>query len=152
MTNQDRINELFEELVPMVGKADTVAGEIVRATCRIGFRWCNDGDRIGVEYGNETCNCAARYLAITCGYPVGDAVMFLWGHGEYLYDEALDRLYGRVLDYIVKHPELRSMENTCDMFDFDEPEDYEWDEEEGDDWSDDEDEYEDDYDDAEGWY
>ena len=138
MRNQDRINELYDELVPREGKADTVAGEIIRATCRIGYRWNNDGDRIGVGYGRETCNCAARYLMITCGYPVGDAVQFLWGHGEYLYDEPLDRLYDRVLAYIEEHPELRTMENTCDMFDFDEPEDYDW--------------WREEYDEAEGWY
>jgi len=54
--NEQRINDLFHELVPSMGKADTVAGEIVRATCRIGYRNWNDGDHIGVGYGKETCN------------------------------------------------------------------------------------------------
>ena len=32
---EQRINALFEELVPASGKADTVAGEIIRAVSRI---------------------------------------------------------------------------------------------------------------------
>ena len=61
-SNEQRINELFEELVPPQGKAGTVAGEIIRAVCRIHYRNWNDGDHIGVGYGRETCNAAARYL------------------------------------------------------------------------------------------
>lgn len=41
---ETRINELFEELVPPQGKADTVAGEIIRAVCRLHYRNWNDGD------------------------------------------------------------------------------------------------------------
>lgn len=52
-TTEIRINALFEELVPSSGKADTVAGEIVRAVSRIGFRSSNDGDHIGVGYGED---------------------------------------------------------------------------------------------------
>lgn len=57
-----QIDALFEELVPSMGKADTEAGEIVRAYCRIAHRWFNDGDKLGIGYGNETCNAAGRYL------------------------------------------------------------------------------------------
>ncbi len=32
----DRVNTRFEELVPLEGKADSLAGEIVRAISRIG--------------------------------------------------------------------------------------------------------------------
>ena len=52
--NEERINALFEELVPPMGKADSLAGELVRATCRIGYRYFNDGDHIGIGYGKET--------------------------------------------------------------------------------------------------
>ena len=45
LKNEARMNALFEELVPMSGKADSLAGELVRATCRIGYRFFNDGDR-----------------------------------------------------------------------------------------------------------
>lgn len=42
------LNALADELVPLSGPANTVAGEIVRAICQIGYRWYNGGDRIGV--------------------------------------------------------------------------------------------------------
>ena len=42
--NEERINKLFKELVPETGKADSLAGELVRAMSRIGYRFYNDGD------------------------------------------------------------------------------------------------------------
>lgn len=60
--NENRINKLFEELVPTSGKADSLAGELVRATARIGYRFFNDGDMVNQGYGKETCNPAARFL------------------------------------------------------------------------------------------
>ena len=36
--NEERINKLFEELVPFEGKAESLAGELVRAMSRIGYR------------------------------------------------------------------------------------------------------------------
>lgn len=78
---ENRINALFEELVPVSGKADTVAGEIVRAVTRIAYRNRNDGDHVGVGYGKETCNPAARYLMKKAGADVAQAVSNLWGVG-----------------------------------------------------------------------
>ena len=52
---QDRSHALFKELVPISGKADSLAGEIVRAISRIGYRFYNDGDQLGIGYGKETC-------------------------------------------------------------------------------------------------
>lgn len=60
--NEDRINKLFKELVPETGKADSLAGELVRAMSRIGYRFYNDGDQLGIGYGKETCNPAGRFL------------------------------------------------------------------------------------------
>ena len=45
--NEDRINKLFKELVPDTGKADSLAGELVRAMSRIGYRFYNDGEPAG---------------------------------------------------------------------------------------------------------
>ena len=44
--NEDRINKLFKELVPETGKADSLAGELVRAMSRIAYRFYNDGDMV----------------------------------------------------------------------------------------------------------
>ena len=134
-----RINEKFERLVPTTGKADTVAGEIVRAMCRIGYRWYNDGDMIGQGYGKETCNPAARFL----GFKVDDATArLLWNlMYEYdrlpddLYDEKLDDVLAGVLDFLDAHPELETTPNDEDMFDYENPdEDVDDSEEEYEDW------------------
>jgi len=38
------VNEYNDRLVPGSGRANTVAGELIRALCRIYYRWVNDGD------------------------------------------------------------------------------------------------------------
>lgn len=122
-TYECKLNKLFEELVPCSGKAHTVAGEIVRATCRIGYRNYNDGDHIDVGYGKETCNPAARYLMEKCGRAVEKAVMDAWGvYDDDLYDVAVEKLEKAVLNYLGQHPELKTTENTEDMWDYRDPE------------------------------
>ena len=133
----------------MSGKADTVAGEIVRAISRIGYRNCNDGDHIGVGYGRETCNPAARYLMKKCDRAVTDVIVEIWGiSNDYEYEEGLATLEYEVLRFLEAHPELRQQENKEDMRDYrDKDEDvdtYDDDEDDEDDeWDEDEyDEYE----------
>lgn len=120
---EEKINALFEELVPASGKADTVAGEIVRAITRIGYRNYNDGDHIGVGYGRETCNPAARYLMKKADADVAQAVSNLWGVvDDGHYDMLLAALEEAVLDYLEAYPELRQQANEEDMWDYRDPE------------------------------
>lgn len=115
---EEKLNELFEELVPATGKADTVAGEIVRAICRIGYRNYNDGDHLGVGYGKWTTNPAGRFLAKKCDDAVEHCVGDAWGiRDDDAYDEALERLEIAVCDYLDAHPELRQAPNSEDMWD-----------------------------------
>lgn len=141
---ENKINELFEELVPGRGKADTVAGEIIRAVSRVGYRWYNDGDMIGIGYGKETCNPAARYLATKAGSRVERAISDMWGVyvPDDIYEKRMQTLNQEVLMYLEQHPELRTTPNNEDMLDYlDEDEDV-------DDFEEDEEEYfeNDDYD------
>lgn len=118
-TLENKINRLFRELVPASGKADTVAGEIVRAVCRIGYRYYNDGDRIGVEYGKETCNPAARYLIAKAGEDVARIVAEIWGMwDDDAYKIGLASLEQAALDYIERNPELKRTPNAEDMWDY----------------------------------
>lgn len=120
---EEKINALFEELVPASGKADTVAGEIVRAITRIGYRNYNDGDHVGVGYGRETCNPAARYLMKKADADVAQAVSDLWGVvDDGHYDMLLAALEEAVLDYLEAYPELRQQANKEDMWDYRDPE------------------------------
>lgn len=130
---QDRINALFEELVPSQGPAATVAGEIIRATCRIGYRFTNDGDQIGIGYGKETCNPAARYLEAWTNENVTSALIQMWClYDESAYERALEALCEAVLAYIEGNPGLKEKENTEDFWNYrDAIEDVDtWDEEE----------------------
>ena len=146
MTNTDnRINELFRELVPFEGKADTVAGEIIRAICRIGYRYINDGDRIDIGYGKQTCNPAARYLQSVCDLRIQLSIAIMWSeYNEAEYEELLEELKQDILDFLEKHPELKTTPNDTNMNDFTSPEDEDyWDDE------DDEDEWAEDWDEEE---
>ena len=62
----EKIETSFESLaakyVPNSGKANTVGGELLRAVCRIEYRYYNDGDIAGIGYGKETVNPAVRFL------------------------------------------------------------------------------------------
>ena len=114
--NAERVSALFDELVPAVGKADSLAGEIIRAVSRIGGRFFNNGDRIGIGYGKETCNPAARFLKKHGDKRTGAYVTALWGlDDDGAYEEILDALVGAVADLIESRPELRDTE-TEDMF------------------------------------
>ena len=141
---ESKINELFEQLVPASGKAPTVAGEIVRAISRIGYRNYNDGDHLGIGYGRETCNPAGRYLAAKCSREVACLVGDAWGIiNDGLYEVALAQLEAGVLIYLDQHPELKTTANTEDMWDYrNQYEDVDDDEDEDD--YDDYDEYEED--------
>lgn len=147
--NAERLNALSDVLVPASGKCDSLAGELVRAAERIGYRFFNDGDQIGIGYGKETCNPAARFLLKKGPKEIGDLVAALWGMGsEDGYEAVLDILVGKVAEYVETHPELRE-QPTLDMWDFyDKSEDvddsWEEDEEEDDCWEEeDEEEYDD---------
>ena len=116
--NEDRINKLFEELVPTSGKADSLAGELVRATARIGYRFFNDGDMVNQGYGKETCNPAARFLIAKGNAEISSLTVALWEiFSEDAYEKVLDTLEGAVADYIKQNPNLRS-QPTKDMWDY----------------------------------
>ena len=123
---ETRMNELFEELVPLSGKAESKAGEIVRAASRIGYRWFNDGDMVNHGYGKETCNAAARFLMNNCNHSI-EQVLSLMGRDGYISDEdysdLLEELCEEVILFVDENPSLREVE-TEDMYDwFNEDED-----------------------------
>lgn len=116
---EERIELLFNELVPASGKANTVAREIIRAFMRIDYRNWNDGDHIGVGYGKETCNQAARYLKEKCNKRIAWVIKALWGEeDDESYELGLSILREEILRYLDQHLELKEMENTEDMFDY----------------------------------
>ena len=129
----DKLNALFEELVPAQGCADTKAGELVRAVSRIGYRFYNDGDRIGVGYGNETCNPAARYIVKEFPNEVFVwTINGMWGLvDEAYYEKGLNMLVEQVVRFIEENPEIKNEKNEIDFWDYyRDDSDYDYEEEE----------------------
>ena len=100
-------------LMPGSGKAETVAGEIIRATDRIWYRWWNDGDKINVGYGRETCNGTARYLEKIRGT---DFPVEIWGGrlNDDVYTKFTDGLVDEMYAFLKAHPELETTPNSED--------------------------------------
>ena len=108
---EQKLGDLFDELVPSSGKADSVAGELVRATSRIAYRYYNDGDLLGVGYGRETVNPAGRFLRAYGNESIRHCVEHLWGALEDRdYKFYLHWLIQLVVDKVEFEPELKSME------------------------------------------
>lgn len=145
--NEERINKLFKELVPETGKANSLAGELIRAMSRIAYRFYNDGDQVGIGYGKKTCNPAARFLMAKGNKRVSSLATAIWGiYDESAYEDLLDILAGAVADHVKQTPDLRTTP-TDDMWD------YRTDEDVDDDWEDVDDDYEEeDYDEDEEDY
>lgn len=110
--------ELFNAYVPVCGKADTVKGEVLRAFARIECRYYNDGDCIGTDYGNETCNAPARYLS----EKVPDAKLFIgqmWGKSPSAeYKRLLNGFEAVIIDAIRERPNEFNASNSDDMWDW----------------------------------
>ena len=102
-----------DRLMPGSGKAETVAGEIIRATDRIWYRWWNDGDKINVGYGRETCNGTARYLEKIRGT---DFPVEIWGGrlNDDAYTKFTDGLVDEMYAFLKAHPELETTPNSED--------------------------------------
>ena len=125
---EEKLEKMFDEYVPAGGCAETKGGELVRAVNRIGYRYYNDGDHIGVDYGNETCNSAARYvMEIYSGTEMSEIVGAMWGvRNERMYESGVDNLVEATVSYLDCHPELFKTVNDYDYTDFFEVEDVDW--------------------------
>ena len=125
----NRLEAAFAELVPSAGKADTVAGEIVRATMRIIYRYYNDGDYFFMGYGLETAAPSAAYLSdryedtISEGMEIGQVFANEYGINDKELDEKYEKFLKTLADVVVQdiidNPELIEEENDVDSRDFD---------------------------------
>lgn len=150
MLNNKRFDELTDLHMKPMGKSDTVRGELIRAVNRIGYRFFNDGDLLGIGYGNETCNVAGRYIAKHGNDEMVDCLAALWDgdiHDSYyppqpdhVYEAKLEKLVEATVRYVDTDDAKLDQEPT-DMHDMREEEDYHYDDDlEEDDW-DEEDEW-----------
>lgn len=152
-TPHGKLEILHDELVPSMGVAETQAGELVRATSRLIYRFFNDGDRVGVGYGNETCNSSFRYLSKMANRfedeKLADALDSLDDSftKDSEYEENLEIIAERIALQIETNPELREIKNTVDSREeFIMAWDYKDEEDEEDEYYEDYEDYEDEYD------
>lgn len=120
---------IWEELVPREGNAATVAGEMVRAAGRLRYDFYNNG------MGNNTSG-ALKFLRekgaidkelfeYVLPYTTGRTYS-----GKYendLFHIAIDRIVEMTTKMVTFNPQLMTMENTEDMFDYEDP--FDWDNE-----------------------
>lgn len=126
--NAKNIEDLYL-LVPERGKADTLAGELVRAFMRLEYRWYNDGDVFFEGYGYiDTCSAPAAFICKHAGGEFGrDFFEFAdennldydyngfvdyegMGYGDFIYN-----LGKNLFAYIKDNPESL-MKPTADMY------------------------------------
>lgn len=125
--HQQTIDELYEKLVPSEGKANTVAGELLRAACRIYYDAYNNGfinntsgpwkhiwQTIPVSQDDayKTFASAMRRLkkcVNTGGYTEFDSKGKIEG--------ALEIMIDYVVEYISRNINTQEEANTADMFD-----------------------------------
>lgn len=123
--SNDPIQEAFELLVPREGKAETVAGEMVRAMMRVLYRDYNDGDKFMVGYGLQTCGSSMCYLVEMMPDAWADyAQRAVDDAQEYMDDDAkytklITDLSDSLIEYLCKHPELFYTLNDEDSRDHD---------------------------------
>ena len=127
--HQGKFQAAYDELVnlmPASGKSDTVAGELVRSSSRIGYQFYNNGmgnnvsgavnflrDKGAID--PDTYDTIYEYSRgrVYNGHYDGDALQV-----------AVERATDMTLEFITRNPVLLSMSNEQDMFDFEEPELY----------------------------
>lgn len=118
--SDDPLETAFDLLVPISGKADTVAGELIRAIGRIRYRDLNDGDVFYEGYGIETCADAVAYLCENLPQLESnfeDIAMRTLKDDQY--SEEIDVIADDVLNMIYEDPTFINTKNTEDMFDYD---------------------------------
>lgn len=120
------IESWSEDYIPESGKANTIGGEILRATAQIANRFYNDGDKIGIGNGKETVNPAARYIIENAVELTGvpDELQDMLNNNSDInisdesYEEWVDDFKYAIEDYLRNHEELFHSPNKVDMWDF----------------------------------
>lgn len=123
-TTDDRLDALFQVLVPRQGKAPTAAGELVRAWMRVEYRDYNDGDVFYDGYGLETCGPAAAFVYETLEEEAPNICKKIDniasnGLTDSDYTNAVTQVGEMLVDYILNNAHLLATPNESDMLDWD---------------------------------
>ena len=125
--NSGKFQAEYDELVKLMpgsGNASTVAGELIRSVSRLGYDLYNNG------MGNNTSG-AVNFLREKGAIDADThATIYAYTRGrlyEGRYDgddlqRAIERAVDMTVEMITRNPQLITMSNTEDMFDYGEPE------------------------------
>ena len=114
---------LCEALIPGMGAADTVAGEMLRSATRLAYDLYNNG------MGNNTSGAANFLLAKGVIDSKTHATIYDYTRGM-LYDGryegdslqvAIEHMIDLTVEHILERPELTTAANTEDMFNYEKP-------------------------------
>ena len=128
---EKRNESLYDKLVPGMGDAETVEGEMLRAINRIIYRYYNDGDKYFEGYGTETAGPAHSFL-VNANTEVQSAMEKIFSTGTN-YEETIEDALEHILSHIEGKQGKYTKNTVGGIFDY-EPE-FE-DEEEDDDFDD----------------
>ena len=137
---ETRNNALYSKLVPSMGNAGTMEGEILRAINKIVYRYYNDGDKYFEGYGCETAGPCHAFLVDDT--PIGNSLKIIFDESSLnskSYEQALDLALEKVLDFIESKDgkyEVSDVDmlNSESHFEEEEEEDLCWDCDETIDW------------------
>jgi hypothetical protein len=136
---QAEYEQMVADLMPAEGACDTLAGELIRAATRLTYDFYNNG------MCNNTTGAInfllkqgavdrATYDAI---YPFAAGQPYRGNYGGGALQVAIERAVDMTVAMILHNPQLMTMPNTDDMFNYqdeywteEEDDDYDWDEEE----------------------
>lgn len=103
--------EMYDAHVPASGKADTVGGEILRAICRIVYKFYNDGDTVARYYSST------RNLSWACDRFLYDNVPGYCSMKDVDFDhfeDAACKNLKTVVDYLKETPSVFETKNYTD--------------------------------------
>jgi hypothetical protein len=133
--NKGRFQAEYDELIklmPAMGAADTVAGELIRSVSRLGYDFYNNG------MGNNTSGAVNFLRQRGAIDPATHATIYPYTtgslyRGDYEGDalqRAIESAVDQTVEMIVRNPQLTSMENREDMFDYEDEMQYDsWEDE-----------------------
>ena len=121
---QAELDHMVEMFVPMSGKCDTVAGELIRAASRLGYDFYNNGmgnnTSGAVNYLSEKGAIDSRVYDDIHGYTRGR--LYNGRYGDDRLHRAMVLCVDQTIEFILNNPELKTEPNADDMFDFEEEE------------------------------
>ena len=104
-STDDKLEALFDILVPSSGPAETLAGELVRAMMRLEYRYYNDGDYFYTGYGLETCGSSAAFIADKTDNKIYSLILDTAENMDQdsEYKQSLDKIANSVIYYVMNN-------------------------------------------------